>query len=194
MQRVAITTSGARSTSSNRRPCPKQLGRDGFPVVPFDGRGGYLRRQYLHRDRQDRCGIAPADPPRPASATRRRRSWSPAVMPRLPSSELREMPGGQPGAGKRARRRGSVELLKEIGDEQRVLVSDISLERKAGGSPWRVSPSIPGPFSRSRTAATPSAPTASSPTPGGRSRSVPLEEVLPGIRALCRERVSGRWC
>jgi threonylcarbamoyladenosine tRNA methylthiotransferase MtaB len=102
---------------------------------------------------------------------------------------LREMPGVDLVLGN-MEKKGITGLLKEIGTGPKVMVSDISLEKRAEGVSLE---SFAGHSCRCRTAAIPSAPTASSLMRGGeagvcrRARSWQASRRLPG-------KVSGRLC
>lgn len=182
MQKVAITTLGCKINQFESAAMAEALGRDGFIVVPFEDEADiYVINTCTVTARTD------AESRRLIRRARNRRPEAKIVVTgcyaQVAFDRLREMEGVQLIIGN-TEKKGIAELVKEIGDEPRVLVSDISLERQAGGVTLESFAEHTRAFLQVQTGCDAFCSYCIVPYARGRSRSVPFEEALDGIRTF----------
>jgi threonylcarbamoyladenosine tRNA methylthiotransferase MtaB len=182
MQRIAITTLGCKINQFESAAMSETLARDGFLVVPFEEEADiYVINTCTVTARTD------AESRRLIRRARRGRPEAKIVVTgcyaQLAFEQLREMPGVNLILGN-AEKKGIAELVKEIGDEPRVLVSDISLDRKAGGITLESFAEHTRAFLQVQNGCDAFCSYCIVPYARGRSRSVPMAEALDGVRAF----------
>ncbi|HEX2768325.1 MAG TPA: tRNA (N(6)-L-threonylcarbamoyladenosine(37)-C(2))-methylthiotransferase MtaB, partial [Geobacteraceae bacterium] len=131
MQRIAITTLGCKINQFESAAMAESLGREGFLVVPFaDEADIYVINTCTVTARTD------AESRRLIRRARNRQPTAKIVVTgcyaQVAFDRLQEMPGVHLILGN-SEKKGIAELVREMGEEPRVLVSDISLERQAAG-------------------------------------------------------------
>jgi threonylcarbamoyladenosine tRNA methylthiotransferase MtaB len=182
MQRIAITTLGCKINQFESAAMAESLGREGFLVVPFaDEADIYVINT---------CTVTARTDAESRRLIRRARNRQPAAKivvtgcyAQVAFDRLREMPGVHLILGN-SEKKGIVELVREIGEEQRVLVSDISLERQAAGITLESFAEHTRAFLQVQTGCDAFCSYCIVPYARGRSRSVPLAEALDGIRSF----------
>jgi threonylcarbamoyladenosine tRNA methylthiotransferase MtaB len=182
MQRIAITTLGCKINQFESAAMTESLTRDGFLVVPFEEEADiYVINTCTVTARTD------AESRRLIRRARRGRPEAKIVVTgcyaQLAFEQLREMPGVNLILGN-AEKKGIVELVREIGDVPRVLVSDISLDRKAGGITLESFAEHTRAFLQVQNGCDAFCSYCIVPYARGRSRSVPPAEALDGVRAF----------
>jgi threonylcarbamoyladenosine tRNA methylthiotransferase MtaB len=182
MQRIAITTLGCKTNQFESAAMTEALARDGFQVVPFEAEADiYVINTCTVTARTD------AESRRLIRRARKGRPGAKIVVTgcyaQLAFEQLRDMPGVSLVLGN-AEKKGIVEQLREIGDVPRVLVSDISLERKAEGITLESFAEHTRAFLQVQNGCDAFCSYCIVPYARGRSRSVPPAEVLEGIRAF----------
>jgi threonylcarbamoyladenosine tRNA methylthiotransferase MtaB len=180
MQRVAITTLGCKTNQFESAAMAEALGRDGFQVVSFEDEADI----YVINT----CTVTARTDAESRRLIRRARNRQPAAKivvtgcyAQMAFERLREMEGVQLILGN-TEKKGIAELVREIGDEQRVLVSDISLERQAAGVTLESFAEHTRAFLQVQTGCDAFCSYCIVPYARGRSRSVPFKEALDGIR------------
>ena len=182
MQRIAITTLGCKINQFESAAMAERLGREGFLVVPFaDEADIYLINT---------CTVTARTDAESRRLIRRARNRQPAAKivvtgcyAQVAFDQLREMPGVHLILGN-SQKKGIAELLKEIGEEPRVLVSDISLERQAAGITLESFAEHTRVFLQVQNGCDAFCSYCIVPYARGRSRSVPLAEALDGIKSF----------
>ncbi len=182
MQKVAITTLGCKTNQFESAAMAEALGRDGFQVVSFEDEADiYVINTCTVTARTD------AESRRLIRRARNRRPEAKIVVTgcyaQMAFDRLREMEGVQLILGN-TEKKGIAELVREIGEEQRVLVSDISLERQAAGVSLESFAEHTRAFLQVQTGCDAFCSYCIVPYARGRSRSVPFEEALDGIRTF----------
>jgi threonylcarbamoyladenosine tRNA methylthiotransferase MtaB len=182
MQRIAITTLGCKINQFESAAMAESLGREGFLVVPFaDEADIYLINT---------CTVTARTDAESRRLIRRARNRQPAAKivvtgcyAQVAFDQLREMPGVHLILGN-SEKKGIAELLREIGEEPRVLVSDISLERQAAGITLESFAEHTRVFLQVQNGCDAFCSYCIVPYARGRSRSVPLAEALDGIKSF----------
>jgi threonylcarbamoyladenosine tRNA methylthiotransferase MtaB len=182
MQRIAITTLGCKTNQFESAAMAETLARDGFQVVPFEEAADiYVINTCTVTARTD------AESRRLIRRARKGRPGAKIVVTgcyaQLAFEQLREMPGVSLVLGN-SEKKGIAELVRGIGDEQRVLVSDISLERKAEGITLESFSEHTRAFLQVQNGCDSFCSYCIVPYARGSSRSVPKSEALDGIRAF----------
>jgi threonylcarbamoyladenosine tRNA methylthiotransferase MtaB len=182
MQRIAITTLGCKINQFESAAMAESLGREGFLVVPFaDEADIYLINT---------CTVTARTDAESRRLIRRARNRQPAAKivvtgcyAQVAFDQLREMSGVHLILGN-SEKKGIAELLREIGEEPRVLVSDISLERQAAGITLESFAEHTRVFLQVQNGCDAFCSYCIVPYARGRSRSVPLAEALDGIKSF----------
>jgi threonylcarbamoyladenosine tRNA methylthiotransferase MtaB len=182
MQRVAITTLGCKTNQFESATMSEALGRDGFRVVPFDDMADiYVINTCTVTARTD------AESRRLIRRAGRRNPDAKVVVTgcyaQIAFDSLREMPGVDLVLGN-MEKKGITGLLKEIGTGPKVLVSDISLEKRAEGVALESFAEHTRAFLQVQNGCDAFCSYCIVPYARGRSRSVPPGEVLAGIKAF----------
>ena len=182
MQRVAITTLGCETNQFESAAMAEALGRDGFQIVSFEDEADI----YVINT----CTVTARTDAESRRLIRRARNRQPAAKivvtgcyAQMAFERLREMEGVQLILGN-TEKKGIAELVREIGDEQRVLVSDISLETQAAGVSLESFAEHTRAFLQVQTGCDAFCSYCIVPYARGRSRSVPFIEALDGIRTF----------
>lgn len=179
MQRVAITTLGCKINQFESAAMSETLGREGFRMVPFEDEADiYVINTCTVTARTD------AESRRLIRRAGRRNPQARIVVTgcyaQVAFEELREMPGVDLVLGN-VEKKGIAGLLREAGSGPRVLVSDISLEERAEGLALESFAEHTRAFLQVQNGCDAFCSYCIVPYARGRSRSVPLEEVLAGI-------------
>jgi threonylcarbamoyladenosine tRNA methylthiotransferase MtaB len=182
MQRIAIITLGCKINQFESAAMAETLGREGFLVVPFEDEADiYLINTCTVTARTD------AESRRLIRRARNRQPEAKIVVTgcyaQVASEKLREMPGVHLILGN-AEKKGIAELVREIGEKQKVLVSDISLERQTTGITLESFAEHTRAFLQVQNGCDAFCSYCIVPYARGRSRSVPFAEVLNGIRTF----------
>lgn len=182
MQRIAITTLGCKTNQFESAAMGETLTRDGFLLVPFEEEADiYVINTCTVTARTD------AESRRLIRRARNSRPEAKIVVTgcyaQLAFAQLREMPGVNLILGN-SEKKGIAELVREIGDEQRVLVSDISLDREAVGITLESFSEHTRAFLQVQNGCDSFCSYCIVPYARGRSRSVPPEQAMDGIRAF----------
>ncbi len=182
MQKVAITTLGCKINQFESAAMAEALDRDGFQVVSFEDEADI----YVINT----CTVTARTDAESRRLIRRARNRQPAAKivvtgcyAQMAFDRLREMEGVQLILGN-TEKKGIAALVREIGDEPRVLVSDISLERQATGVSLESFAEHTRAFLQVQTGCDAFCSYCIVPYARGRSRSVPFEETLDGIRTF----------
>jgi threonylcarbamoyladenosine tRNA methylthiotransferase MtaB len=182
MQRIAITTLGCKINQFESAAMAESLGREGFLVVPFmDEADIYVINTCTVTARTD------AESRRLIRRARNRQPTAKIVVTgcyaQLAFDSLREMPGVHLILGN-SEKKGIAELVREIGEEPQVLVSDISQERQTAGITLESFAEHTRAFLQVQNGCDAFCSYCIVPYARGRSRSVPLAEALDGIRSF----------
>ena len=182
MQRVAITTLGCKINQFESAAMAESLGREGFRLVPFEDEADiYVINTCTvtaRTDAESRKLIRRAGRRNP-----RARIVVTGCYTQVAFEELRDMPGVDLVVGN-VEKKGIVGLLREVGAGPRVLVSDISLEERAEGLALESFAEHTRAFLQVQNGCDAFCSYCIVPYARGRSRSVPLNEVLAGIGAF----------
>lgn len=179
MQRVAITTLGCKINQFEAATMSEALGREGFRVVSFEDEADiYVINTCTVTARTD------AESRRLIRRAGRRNPRARVVVTgcyaQVAFESLREMPGVDLVLGN-VEKKGITGLLKEIGTGPKVLVSDISLEQRTTGTALESFAEHTRAFLQVQNGCDAFCSYCIVPYARGRSRSVPLDEVLAGI-------------
>lgn len=182
MQRIAITTLGCKINQFESAAMAETLGREGFLVVPFEDEADiYVINTCTVTARTD------AESRRLIRRARNRQPEAKIVVTgcyaQVASEQLREMPGINLILGN-TEKKGIAEEVREIGEKQRVLVSDISRERQEAGIALESFAEHTRAFLQVQNGCDAFCSYCIVPYARGRSRSVPFAEVLKGIRTF----------
>lgn len=184
MRTVAITTLGCKINQFESAAMGDALGREGFTLVPFDG----LADIYVINT----CTVTARTDAESRRLIRRAVRTNPAARvvvtgcyAQVAFEELSYIPGVSLVIGN-AEKKGIVDLLKEAGPEQRVLVSDISREREAAGSILESFSEHTRAFLQVQNGCDARCSYCIVPSARGPSRSVPPAEVLAAIAEFAR--------
>jgi threonylcarbamoyladenosine tRNA methylthiotransferase MtaB len=182
MQRIAITTLGCKINQFESAAMAETLEREGFLVVPFEDEADiYVINTCTVTARTD------AESRRLIRRARNRQPEAKIVVTgcyaQVASEKLREMPGVYLILGN-TEKKGIAEQVREIGEKQKVLVSDISLERQTAGITLESFAEHTRAFLQVQNGCDAFCSYCIVPYARGRSRSVPLAEVLNGIRTF----------
>ena len=182
MQRIAITTLGCKINQFESAAMAETLGHEGFQVVPFEEAAEiYVINTCTVTARTD------AESRRLIRRARNRQPEAKIVVTgcyaQVAFDRLRDIPGVSLILGN-TEKKGIAGLVKEIGEEQRVLVSDIGRERDAGGVALESFAEHTRAFLQVQNGCDSFCSYCIVPYARGRSRSVPLQEVLDGIRTF----------
>lgn len=182
MQRIAITTLGCKINQFESAAMAEALGRDGFQVVPFECEADI----YVINT----CTVTAKTDAESRRLIRRARNRQPEAKivvtgcyAQVASDQLREMEGVHLILGN-TEKKGIALQLREIRDEPRVLVSDISQEQLAAGVKLESFAEHIRAFLQVQTGCDAFCSYCIVPYARGRSRSVPFEEALDGIRSF----------
>jgi threonylcarbamoyladenosine tRNA methylthiotransferase MtaB len=182
MQRIAITTLGCKINQFESAAMAETLGREGFQVVPFEEEADiYVINTCTVTARTD------AESRRLIRRARKRQPKAKIVVTgcyaQVAFDRLQELDGVSLILGN-TEKKGIAELVKEIGDEPRVLVSDIGRERQTEGVALESFAEHTRAFLQVQNGCDSFCSYCIVPYARGRSRSVPLAEVLDGIRTF----------
>jgi threonylcarbamoyladenosine tRNA methylthiotransferase MtaB len=182
MQRVAITTLGCKTNQFESAAMAETIGNEGFRLVPFEAEADiYVINTCTVTARTD------AESRRLIRRAGRRNPQARIVVTgcyaQVAFEELRQMPGVDLIVGN-TEKKGIAGLLREIGAEQRVLVSDISLETATEGLALESFAEHTRAFLQVQNGCNAFCSYCIVPYARGRSRSVPPAEVLAGIGAF----------
>ena len=182
MQRVAITTLGCKINQFESATMSEALDREGFRVVPFEDEADiYVINTCTVTARTD------AESRRLIRRAGRRNPRARVVVTgcyaQIAFESLREMPGVDLVLGN-VEKKGITGLLKEIGTGPKVLVSDISLEQRTTGTALESFAEHTRAFLQVQNGCDAFCCYCIVPFVRGRSRSVPPDEVLAGIRTF----------
>ena len=185
MQRVAITTLGCKINQFESATMSEALGREGFRVVPFDDEADiYVINTCTVTARTD------AESRRLIRRAGRRNPQARVVVTgcyaQIAFESLRDMPGVDLVLGN-VEKKGIAGFLKNIRTGPRVLVSDISLEQRAEGASLESFAEHTRAFLQVQNGCDAFCSYCIVPYARGRSRSVPLGEVLAGIRTFAEK-------
>jgi threonylcarbamoyladenosine tRNA methylthiotransferase MtaB len=182
MQSIAITTLGCKINQFESAAMAETLGNQGFRVVPFEEAADvYVINTCTVTARTD------AESRQLIRRAHRRQPQAKIVVTgcyaQLAFDRLREMPGVSLILGN-TEKKGIADLLRELGDTQRVLVSDISLEKESAGAVLESFAEHTRAFLQVQNGCDAFCSYCIVPYARGRSRSVPLPEALEGIRTF----------
>jgi threonylcarbamoyladenosine tRNA methylthiotransferase MtaB len=182
MQRIAITTLGCKINQFESAAMAETLGREGFQVVPFEEEADiYVINTCTVTARTD------AESRRLIRRARKRQPEAKIVVTgcyaQVAFDRLQEIGGISLILGN-TEKKGIAGLVKEIGDVPRVLVSDISLQNESAGVALESFAEHTRAFLQVQNGCDSFCSYCIVPYARGRSRSVPLAEVLEGIRAF----------
>src|SRR6266508_3423898 len=131
MQRVAIITLGCKTNQFESAAMSEALGRDGFRVVPFETEADI----YVINT----CTVTAKTDAESRRLIRRAGRLNPLARivvtgcyAQVAFEELREMPGVNLVLGN-VEKKGIAQFLREMGEGQKVVVSDISLQNRVAG-------------------------------------------------------------
>ncbi|MCM2359783.1 MAG: tRNA (N(6)-L-threonylcarbamoyladenosine(37)-C(2))-methylthiotransferase MtaB [Geobacteraceae bacterium] len=179
MQRVAITTLGCKINQFESAAMSEALDKEGFRLVPFEDEADvYLINTCTvtaKTDAESRKLIRRAGRRNPQA-----RIVVTGCYAQVAFEELREMAGVDLIVGN-VEKKGIAGLLREVGSGPRVLVSDISLEREVEGLVLESFAEHTRAFLQVQNGCDAFCSYCIVPYARGRSRSVPLHEVLAGI-------------
>ncbi|ABQ25689.1 MiaB-like tRNA modifying enzyme [Geotalea uraniireducens Rf4] len=185
MNTVAITTLGCKINQFESAAMSEALGKDGFQVIPFDDVADiYVINTCTVTSRTDaesRRLIRRASRQNPSA-----RIVVTGCYAQVAFEELSDMPGVNLILGN-SEKKGIAALLKEIGDGRQVLVSDISREKDAGGAQLESFAEHTRAFLQVQNGCDAFCSYCIVPYARGRSRSVPLDEALAGIRTFAAQ-------
>jgi len=179
MQRIAITTLGCKTNQYESAAMTESLGREGFQLVPFEGAADiYIINTCTVTARTD------AESRRLIRRAAKRQPGAKIVVTgcyaQLAYEKLREMPGVSLVLGN-TEKRGIADLVREIGEETRVEVSDISRERTTGAMALESFAEHTRAFLQIQNGCDSFCSYCIVPHVRGRSRSVPFAEALSAI-------------
>lgn len=182
MLRVAITTLGCKTNQFESATMAEALGRNGFRIVPFEDEADiYVINTCTVTARTD------AESRRLIRRAGRRNPRARVVVTgcyaQIAFELLGEMPGVDLVLGN-TEKKGIAGLLQEIGTGPKVQVSNISLEQQAEGANLESFAEHTRAFLQVQNGCDAFCSYCIVPYVRGRSRSVPLAEVLAGIRAF----------
>lgn len=185
MKRVAITTLGCKINQFESAAMSEALDREGFRVVPFEDEADiYVINTCTVTARTD------AESRRLIRRAGRRNPRAQVVVTgcyaQIAFESLREMPGVDLVLGN-VEKKGIAGLLKEIGKGSKVLVSDISLEQRAEGAALESFAEHTRAFLQVQNGCDAFCSYCIVPFVRGRSRSVPLDEVMVGLMAFAEK-------
>lgn len=181
-QRVAITTLGCKINQFESAAMAETLGHEGFSVVSFEERADI----YVINT----CTVTARTDAESRRLIRRAVKRNPAAKivvtgcyAQVAHGELRDMEGVCLILGN-VEKKGIAGLLKEIGTEQKVLVSDISREERADTLSLETFAEHTRAFLQVQNGCDAFCSYCIVPYARGRSRSVPLEDALAGVGAF----------
>ena len=182
MQTVAITTLGCKINQFESAAMGEALGKEGFQVLPFEEAADI----YVINT----CTVTAKTDAESRKLIRRARRRNPAARivvtgcyAQVAFEELQEMEGVNLIIGN-LEKKGLVGFLRELGDEQRVLVSDISRVRETEGTALESFAEHTRAFLQVQNGCNAFCSYCIVPYARGGSRSVPLAEALAGIRTF----------
>ncbi len=182
MQKIAITTLGCKTNQFESAAMAETLGRDGFQVVPFEDEADvYVINTCTvtaRTDAESRRLIRRAQKLRPEA-----KIVVTGCYAQVAARELQDMDGVHLILGN-AEKKGIARLVREIGNEQKVVVSDIAREKGAEGITLESFAEHTRAFLQVQNGCDAFCSYCIGPHARGRSRSVPLAEALNGIRAF----------
>ncbi len=179
---VAITTLGCKINQFESAAMSETLAKAGFGIVPFDGTADiYVINTCTVTSKTD------AESRRLIRrASRQNRSAKIVVTgcyAQVAFEELQDMPGVNLILGN-SEKRGIAAMLADLGDEQQVLVSDIAQEKDVQGTKLESFAEHTRAFLQVQTGCDAFCSYCIVPYARGRSRSVPMDEALAGIRTF----------
>ncbi len=182
MQRVAITTLGCKINQFESAAMAENLGKEGFRLVPFEDEADiYVINTCTVTAKTD------AESRRLIRRAGRRNPQARVVVTgcyaQVAFEELREMAGVDLVLGN-VEKKGLAGLLREAADGPRVLVSDISLEKRSEGLVMESFAEHTRAFLQVQNGCDAFCSYCIVPYARGRSRSVPPDEVLAGIKTF----------
>ncbi|MBT0653653.1 tRNA (N(6)-L-threonylcarbamoyladenosine(37)-C(2))-methylthiotransferase MtaB [Geomobilimonas luticola] len=182
MQTVAITTLGCKINQFESAAMGEALGKEGFQLLPFEAAADI----YVINT----CTVTAKTDAESRKLIRRARRRNPAARivvtgcyAQVAFEELQEMEGVNLIIGN-LEKKGLVGLLRELGDEQRVLVSDISRVRETEGTHLESFTEHTRAFLQVQNGCDAFCSYCIVPYARGGSRSVPLAEALAGVRTF----------
>ena len=182
MQRVAITTLGCKTNQFESAAMAESLGREGFLLVPFEEAADiYVINTCTVTARTD------AESRQLIRRAAKRRPGAKIVVTgcyaQLAYEKLKDMSGVDLILGN-SEKKGIADFLRELGDETRVEVSDISLVKETGGTILESFAEHTRAFLQVQNGCDSFCSYCIVPHVRGRSRSVPLAEALAGVRSF----------
>ncbi|ACM20335.1 tRNA (6-N-(L-threonyl-N)-carbonyladenosine37-C2)-methylthiotransferase [Geotalea daltonii FRC-32] len=181
-QTVAITTLGCKINQFESAAMAETLGKEGFSIVPFDGAADI----YVINT----CTVTSKTDAESRRLIRRASRQNPSAKivvtgcyAQVAFEELQDMPGVNLILGN-SEKKGIAEMLKDLGENQRVLVSDISRELNERGTRLESFAEHTRAFLQVQNGCDAFCSYCIVPYARGRSRSVSLEEALAGIRTF----------
>lgn len=185
MKRVAITTLGCKINQFESAAMSESLGKDGFRMVPFEDEADI----YLINT----CTVTAKTDAESRRLIRRAGKRNPGAKivvtgcyAQVAFEELQEMPGVDLILGN-VEKKSIIGLLHEIGQTPKVLVSDISLEKQAEGLTLESFAEHTRAFLQVQNGCDAFCAYCIVPYARGRSRSVPLDDVLAGVRCFAEK-------
>ncbi|WP_243373259.1 tRNA (N(6)-L-threonylcarbamoyladenosine(37)-C(2))-methylthiotransferase MtaB [Geotalea sp. SG265] len=183
-QTVAITTLGCKINQFESAAMAETLGKEGFSVVPFGGSADI----YVINT----CTVTSKTDAESRRLIRRASRQNPAAKivvtgcyAQVAFDELQDMPGVNLILGN-SEKRGIAAMLRNLGDDRQVLVSDIALEQSAQGTRLESFAEHTRAFLQVQNGCDAFCSYCIVPYARGRSRSVSREEALAGIRSFAQ--------
>ncbi len=185
MLKIAITTLGCKTNQFESAAMAEALGRNGFRVVPFEEAADiYVINTCTVTARTD------AESRRLIRRAHNRQPGAKVVVTgcyaQIAPEELQAMEGVHLVLGN-TEKKGIAELIKALGEEPLVLVSDISRERQAAGVVLESFTEHTRAFLQIQNGCDAFCSYCIVPYARGKSRSVPLGEVLEGIKVFAEK-------
>ena len=185
MQRVAISTLGCKINQFESAAMTESLGKEGYRIVPFDGDADI----YVINT----CTVTAKTDAESRRLIRRALRSNPEARvvvtgcyAQVAPEAVRDLPGVSLVVGN-SEKKGIVELLRDAVPAERVIVSDISRERTAEGLRLESFAEHTRAFLQVQNGCDAFCSYCIVPYARGRSRSVPFDEVLTGIRTFAAQ-------
>ncbi len=185
MQRVAISTLGCKINQFESAAMTESLGKEGYRIVPFDGDADiYVINTCTVTAKTD------AESRRLIRRALRRNPEARVVVTgcyaQVAPEAVKDLPGVSLVVGN-SEKKGIVELLRDAVPAEKVIVSDISRERTAEGLRLESFAEHTRAFLQVQNGCDAFCSYCIVPYARGRSRSVPFDEVLGGIRTFAAQ-------
>lgn len=185
MQRVAISTLGCKINQFESAAMTESLGKEGYRIVPFDGDADI----YVINT----CTVTAKTDAESRRLIRRALRSNPEARvvvtgcyAQVAPEAVKDLPGVSLVVGN-SEKKGIVELLRDAVPAEKVIVSDISRERTAGGLRLESFAEHTRAFLQVQNGCDAFCSYCIVPYARGRSRSVPFDEVLSGIRTFAAQ-------